>query len=88
MEPFGSSNWLYIALVGLVVGVLARFVTPGRRRMGIILTALLGIGGALLGTWAGQQFGWYEAGEAAGFLGALLGAVVILGLLQLLRPGR
>lgn len=86
MEPFGSSNWLYIVVIGLIVGVLARFVTPGRRRMGIILTILLGIGGALLGTWAGQRMGWYEVGQAAGFFGALLGSVVILGILQLLRP--
>ncbi|WP_058834107.1 GlsB/YeaQ/YmgE family stress response membrane protein [Luteimonas abyssi] len=86
MEPFGSSNWLYIIVIGLIVGILARIVTPGRRRLGVILTCLLGIGGALLGTWGGQQFGWYRIGEAAGFLGALIGAIVILGILQLLRP--
>ncbi|QCO67257.1 GlsB/YeaQ/YmgE family stress response membrane protein [Luteimonas yindakuii] len=86
MAPFGSSNWLYIILIGLVVGILARLVTPGRRRMGVILTCLLGIGGALLGTWGGQQMGWYALGQTAGFFGALLGAIVILGLLQLLRP--
>ena len=86
MQPFGSSNWFYIILIGLLVGVLARIVTPGRRSIGVVLTCLLGIGGALLGTWGGQQMGWYAVGQAAGFLGALLGAVVILGLLQLLRP--
>ena len=48
MPLFGSDNWLYIALIGLVVGLLARLLKPGRDRMGLILTTLLGIGGALL----------------------------------------
>ena len=83
--PFGSESWLYIILLGLVVGILARVVTPGRRRLGIILTSLLGIGGALLATWRGQQLGWYAIGQAAGFIGALVGAIIILGVAQLIR---
>ncbi len=83
--PFGSESWIFIIVLGLIVGVLARLVIPGRRRMGIILTSLLGIGGALLATWLGQQLDWYDAGEAAGFVGALVGAIIILGLAQLLR---
>ena len=83
--PFGSESWLYILLLGLVVGILARVVTPGRRRLGIILTSLLGIGGALLATWLGQQLGWYAIGQAAGFIGALVGAIIILGIAQLFR---
>ena len=83
--PFGSESWLYVILLGLIVGILARVITPGRRRLGIILTSLLGIGGALLATWLGQQMDWYAAGEAAGFLGALAGAVIILGIAQLVR---
>lgn len=83
--PFGSESWLYIILLGLVVGILARVVMPGRRRLGIILTCLLGIGGALLSTWLGQQMGWYAIGQAAGFVGALVGAIIILGIAQLLR---
>jgi uncharacterized membrane protein YeaQ/YmgE (transglycosylase-associated protein family) len=83
--PFGSESWLYIILLGLIVGILARVVTPGRRRLGIILTSLLGIAGALLATWLGQQMGWYAIGQAAGFIGALVGAIIILGIAQLLR---
>ena len=88
MELFGSSNWLYIILIGFVVGVLARFLKPGRDSMGIILTTLVGIGGALLAEWVGRTMGWYKAGEPAGFLGALLGAIVILVIVALFRPKR
>src|SRR3546814_8667017 len=73
---FGSGNWLYIILIGFIVGVLARLLKPGKDSMGIILTTLLGIAGALLAGWVGQATGFYEAGEAAGFIGALVGAIV------------
>lgn len=86
--PFGSGNWLYIIVIGLVVGAVARLITPGRRRLGIVLTSLLGICGAVLATWLGREMGWYAAGQAAGFLGALLGSVLILGVAQLFRGGR
>jgi len=82
---FGSSSWLYIILVGLLVGLLARFIVPGNGRMGCLLTILLGIGGALLASWFGQHMGWYQRGQPVGFLGALLGAVAILGISRLFR---
>lgn len=85
---FGSDNWLYIILIGLVVGVLARLLKPGRDRMGIILTILLGIAGALLAGWFGRTMGWYSPGEPAGFIGALLGAIVILVIVSLFRGRR
>jgi uncharacterized membrane protein YeaQ/YmgE (transglycosylase-associated protein family) len=61
-DLFGSTNWLYIILIGFVVGLLARLLKPGRDSMGIIFTTLLGIAGALLAGWAGQQMGWYRPG--------------------------
>ncbi|WP_411834207.1 GlsB/YeaQ/YmgE family stress response membrane protein [Pseudoxanthomonas mexicana] len=82
---FGSDSWLYIILVGFVVGLLARFITPGNGRMGCLLTIVLGIAGALLAGWFGQYMGWYAAGQPAGFLGALLGAIAILALTSLFR---
>jgi uncharacterized membrane protein YeaQ/YmgE (transglycosylase-associated protein family) len=81
---FGSSNWLYIILIGFV----ARFLKPGDDSMGIILTILLGIGGALLAGWIGQAMGWYAPGQPAGFIGALLGAIVILVVVSLFRRKR
>jgi uncharacterized membrane protein YeaQ/YmgE (transglycosylase-associated protein family) len=82
---FGSSNWLYIILIGFVVGVLARFLKPGRDGMGIILTTLLGIAGAVAAGYVGQEMGWYAPGQPAGFLGALIGAIVILVIVSLFR---
>lgn len=80
---FGSDSWLYIILVGFVVGLLARFFMPGNQRMGCLLTIVLGIGGAVVAGWFGRYMGWYAAGEPAGFLAALLGSVAILALLRL-----
>ena len=64
--------------IGLIVGLLARFIKPGDDNMGRIMTILLGIAGSLAATYGGQALGIYQAGEGAGFLGALVGAVVLL----------
>lgn len=87
-DLFGSSNWLYIILIGFVVGLLARALKPGRDSMGIIFTTLLGIAGALLAGWVGQTMGWYHPGQPAHFLGALLGAIAILIVVSLFRRKR
>ena len=87
-DLFGSRNWLYIILIGFVVGLLARALKPGRDSMGIILTTLVGIAGALLAGWAGQAMGWYRPGQPAGFIGALMGAIVILVVVSLFRGRR
>jgi len=84
----GSDSWLYIIFIGFVVGLLARFLKPGNDSMGFIMTILLGIAGALLASWFGQQMGWYAPGQAAGFIGALLGAIVILVIVSLFRNKR
>ena len=65
-------------IVGLIVGALARFVLPGKQSMGWILTIVLGIAGALLAGFVGQALGWYQAGEPAGWIASVVGAVVLL----------
>ena len=71
-------NIVWVILIGLVVGLIARALKPGNDGMGFIMTILVGIGGALLATYAGQAMGMYRAGENAGFIGAVVGAVVLL----------
>ena len=66
-------------IIGFIVGIIAKLITPGDPKpRGFILTTVLGIVGALLATWLGQAVGWYQAGENAGFFGALIGAIIIL----------
>lgn len=72
-------------IIGLLVGLVARFIKPGDDSMGWILTILLGIGGSLLATYGGQALGLYEAGEAAGLVGAVIGAVILLVIFGLVK---
>lgn len=69
---------LWTIIIGLIVGVVAKFLMPGKDPGGFIITTLLGIGGSLLATWAGQALNLYEVGEPAGFIGAVIGAVILL----------
>jgi uncharacterized membrane protein YeaQ/YmgE (transglycosylase-associated protein family) len=69
---------LWTIIIGFIVGVIARFVLPGQDAYGLIMTTLLGIGGALLGSFLGQALGFYAPGEAAGWIMSVLGAVVLL----------
>jgi len=65
-------------LIGFVVGILAKMLMPGRDGGGFILTVVLGIAGSLVATYIGQNFGWYREGQPAGFIGAILGAILLL----------
>jgi len=78
-------TWLWIILIGFVVGLIAKFLTPGRDVGGFIVTTLVGIGGSLLATWAGQTMGWYAPGQPAGFIAAVVGAVVLLLILRVIK---
>ncbi|MBL7543661.1 MAG: GlsB/YeaQ/YmgE family stress response membrane protein [Bdellovibrionaceae bacterium] len=69
-------------IVGFIVGLVARFIKPGDDRMGIMLTTIVGILGAFIGTYLGQALGIYHVGEPAGFLGAVLGSIVLLSLIK------
>ncbi len=70
-------------LFGLVVGVVAKLLTPGRDPGGFIVTILLGIAGAFVGGWVGRAIGWYQPGDPVGFLMAVLGAIIILAIYHL-----
>ncbi|MFM2290122.1 MAG: hypothetical protein RL684_3265 [Pseudomonadota bacterium] len=88
MEIFGSThNLAMVFLIGLVVGVIARFLMPGRQPGGVIVTALLGIVGSLVATWLGQTVGWYQAGQTAGWIGSVIGAIVVLAAWHAIRRG-
>jgi uncharacterized membrane protein YeaQ/YmgE (transglycosylase-associated protein family) len=77
---FGVLGWI---VFGLIVGVIAKLLMPGRDPGGFIITILLGIAGALLGGWLGRSMGLYGEGESAGFFMALLGAILLLALYRL-----
>lgn len=79
---------LGVIIIGLLAGIAAKLLMPGRDPGGFIVTTLLGIVGAFVATWLGQASGWYQPGEAAGFLGAVVGAVLLLILHRLIRGGR
>ena len=65
-------------ILGLVIGLVARFLMPGPNPAGFIVTALLGIAGAVVAKWVGQAFGWYDETQGVGFIAAVLGAMLIL----------
>ncbi len=69
---------LYTLLVGLVVGAVAKLLMPGKDPGGCIITTLLGIAGSAVGAYLGQAMGLYRVGEPAGFIGAVLGAMILL----------
>ncbi|MEI9977845.1 MAG: GlsB/YeaQ/YmgE family stress response membrane protein [Edaphobacter sp.] len=76
---------LWTALIGLVVGAIAKLIIPGKDPGGIWITMLIGIAGSFLGTWIGRMVGHYEPGESAGFLMSLVGALILLGIYHLIR---
>jgi uncharacterized membrane protein YeaQ/YmgE (transglycosylase-associated protein family) len=75
---------LGIIVIGLVVGLIARFLTPGPNPRGIIVTIVIGVVGAVIATYGGQALGLYQIGQPAGFFGSVVGAVVLLVLLKLI----
>jgi uncharacterized membrane protein YeaQ/YmgE (transglycosylase-associated protein family) len=71
---------LWTIIIGFVAGVIAKFLHPGNKNepSGFVLTTLLGIVGAFVATFLGQAIGWYKVGEGAGFIGAIVGAIIVL----------
>ncbi|HMW24129.1 MAG TPA: GlsB/YeaQ/YmgE family stress response membrane protein [Burkholderiaceae bacterium] len=71
-------HYVWMVVVGFVVGLVARWILPGTQSLGFILTALLGIAGSFLAGWVGAQVGWYAPGAPAGFIASVVGAAVLL----------
>lgn len=77
-QYLADHGWLAWIFIGLIAGAIAKFLTPGRDPSGCLVTILIGIAGAVLAGFLGQAIGWYSPGEGAGFLAAIVGAVLIL----------
>lgn len=69
---------LWTLIVGLIIGIVAKFLMPGKDPGGFIITALLGVAGSYLAFFLGSNMGWYRAGEPAGFIASVIGAVILL----------
>lgn len=79
------SGIFWTIVLGFVIGVLARFLHPGKENMGFIVTILLGIAGSFLAGVIGQYLGWYQAGEGAGFIASVVVAILLLFIVGKLR---
>jgi uncharacterized membrane protein YeaQ/YmgE (transglycosylase-associated protein family) len=71
-------HYVWMAIVGFVVGLIARALLPGDQKLGLIMTSLLGIIGSIVAGFIGQAVGWYQAGQGAGFIGSVVGAILVL----------
>jgi uncharacterized membrane protein YeaQ/YmgE (transglycosylase-associated protein family) len=81
-------HYVWMVVVGFVVGLIARAILPGTQSLGMILTAVLGIAGSFAAGYLGQALGWYQAGEGAGFIGSVVGALLLLFVVSKLKgPG-
>jgi len=72
-------------IIGLVVGVVAKFLMPGKDPGGIWITMIIGIAGSILATYLGQAIGWYQAGQGAGFIMSVVGAILLLLIYRVIR---
>lgn len=79
---------IWVLVIGLVVGALAKLIMPGKDPGGIFITMLIGVAGAFLGTFLGRAIGHYGPDETAGFLMSLVGALILLGIYHLIRRSR
>ena len=79
---------LYTLLIGLVIGVVAKFLMPGRDPGGCIITMLLGIAGSFVASYLGQAMGWYAPGQPAGFIFSVVGAMILLLIYRMLFARR
>jgi uncharacterized membrane protein YeaQ/YmgE (transglycosylase-associated protein family) len=82
----GALIWTLV--IGLIIGVVAKLLMPGRDPGGCIITMLIGIAGSFVASYLGQKMGWYEQGQPAGFIASVIGAMLLLLLYRLIAPRR
>jgi uncharacterized membrane protein YeaQ/YmgE (transglycosylase-associated protein family) len=75
-------------IIGLITGVVAKLLMPGRDPGGCIITMLIGVAGSFVASYLGEKMGWYEQGQAAGFIASVIGAMLLLLLYRLIAPRR
>lgn len=75
-------------VIGLIIGVVAKLLMPGRDPGGCIITMLLGVAGSFIASYLGEKMGWYEQGQPAGFIASVVGAMLLLLLYRLIAPRR
>jgi uncharacterized membrane protein YeaQ/YmgE (transglycosylase-associated protein family) len=71
-------HWLWVFIVGLVVGIIAKLITPGKDPGGFIITAIIGIIGSVLATWVGENLGWWGPTGLVHFIASIVGAIILL----------
>jgi len=76
-------SYLWMILIGLVIGAIAKAIMPGRDPGGIIITIIIGIVGSLIAGFLGRTLGWYSEGEPAGFIASVVGAIILLALYRM-----
>jgi uncharacterized membrane protein YeaQ/YmgE (transglycosylase-associated protein family) len=81
-------SFIWAIIIGFVAGAIAKFIMPGRDPGGFIITIVLGIAGSVVATWLGRALGWYGPDQGARFIGAIVGAVVILAVYRLIFGNR
>jgi uncharacterized membrane protein YeaQ/YmgE (transglycosylase-associated protein family) len=88
MNLLADHGWIAWIIIGAIAGAIAKAIMPGRDPQGCIVTILLGIAGACLAGWLGHQLGWYPNNQGAGFLAAIVGAIIILFIYRLIAGRR
>ena len=78
-------HWLWVVLIGLIVGAVAKLLMPGKDPGGFVVTILLGTAGSVVATWLGRAIGWYQAGQSAGLIMSVVGAVLLLAIYHAVR---
>ena len=88
MNLLADHGWIAWIIIGAIAGAIAKAIMPGRDPGGCIVTILLGIAGAVLAGWLGNVLGWYRQGQGAGFIAAIVGAIIILFIWRLIAGRR